>query len=944
MAKYPGTLESNNPQAFGIVYADEVSGHKSVEDLNALYTISDAILSKSKTNENDDAIGQDWYVRSEANYYRLIDWSKRNTSEGWIISTGEFDEDLKQLNLQVNGTDIKIDLKKDFCVQMKDGSFYIIRDIDWSTYDQSRLLEISPDIYNKDLPRLGGICNFSYYSEFREALWDNSEYVTKFSKIISLGDLTKVNNNLYLYGYFMPDKGLPWLNLGENGKLTLVGEYSPGSSKVNDSHSEWKGDILNNANIDSGLQRITANIPDGFRADKTKNNQLNFYACSFPTMCVTNDVGSNIQPYHLNLDYSLTTSLWACYIDDIRAIDVTFTGTPVDNKPSLQYQFSTFRIFPTINWHEGDYIKGGKLLLPDCSKIINADQMFNGMKYIGNSDDTLDFTKFDFSNVEYAGSFLSGIRGVKSVKLALPKAKVISRLFSSLAGNDESGHNEISDLENIEITELGPVSDVASPSNPRVWSGMRDMLGYCPNLRSVYIDMSNVEYAIGGFEDNSYTSKGFKYLTDLRLKGIKTTINLYNMVSVNLESIKYIMDNAQTPETAQILRVNTYLYNKIPKEWITAFEAKNWKVGHRTTPSATKYYNEALLTNSELNSTLEHYISQSEKDVANGVPSLNSSGALNHSQIPALKFWQVAEAVTDKEAIVSQESKGKDYNLNVYNGNRDIDANSFNVVLEKGLHKELDLVNTDITTLRTQLNTILNGDTSAIDKWSEIESFLAGITDKETLTGLLNDLKTEIESKTSSKSITRGTISEYEPDTTHKDVLYYATDIDCVIYNKKQVSGPIYVGYVTEIPEIVTLDGNEFPIEIEQAHVTCGNIQSIIQACNKLGSIECVVNIGVRKNSSKEFTAVLKIEYSNKERFLTWAPVPLDNYGIFNEGDLCEHYNYKVDIGGSAEEGMLLYFIPVSKQNQFLADAIITTQASYDAITNKNSKTFYIVD
>lgn len=246
--------------------------------------------------------------------------------------------------------------------------------------------------------------------------------------------------------------------------------------------------------------------------------------------------------------------------------------------------------------------------------------------------------------------------------------------------------------------------------------------------------------------------------------------------------------------------------------------------------------------------------------------------------------------------------------------------------------------------LQEQLDTILNGDTSAIDKWSEIESFLAGITDKETLTGLLNDLKTEIESKIFSKSITRGTISEYEPDTTHKDILYYATDIDCVIYNKKQVSGPIYVGYVTEIPEIVTLDGNEFPIETEQAHVTCGNIQSIIQACNKLGSIECVVDIGIRENSSKEFTAVLKIEYSNKEGFLTWAPVPLDNYGIFNEGDLCEHYNYKVDIGGSAEEGMLLYFIPVSKQNQFLADAIITTQASYDAITNKNNKTFYIVD
>lgn len=382
----------------------------------------------------------------------------------------------------------------------------------------------------------------------------------------------------------------------------------------------------------------------------------------------------------------------------------------------------------------------------------------------------------------------------------------------------------------------------------------------------------------------------------------------------------------------------------IGQDWYVRSKANYYRLIDWSKRKTAEGWKQQQLIGSDGNNSLSNYIPQSEKDVANGVPSLNSSGVLNHSQIPALKFWQVAEAVTDKEAIVSQGSKGKDYNLNVYNGKRDINANSFNVVLEKGLHKELDLVKTDITTLRTQLNTVLNGDTSAIDKWSEIESFLAGITDNETLTGLLNDLKTEIESKTSSKSITRGTISEYEPDTTHKDVLYYATDIDCVIYNKKQVSGPIYVGYVTEIPEIVTLDGNEFPIETEQAHVTCENIQSIIQACNKLGSIECVVDIGIRKNSSKEFTAVLKIEYSNKEGFLTWAPVPLDNYGIFNEEDLCEHYNYKVDIGGSAEEGMLLYFIPVSKQNQFLADAIITTQASYDAITYKNNKTFYIVD
>ena len=46
--------------------------------------------------------------------------------------------------------------------------------------------------------------------------------------------------------------------------------------------------------------------------------------------------------------------------------------------------------------------------------------------------------------------------------------------------------------------------------------------------------------------------------------------------------------------------------------------------------------------------------------------------------------------------------------------------------------------------VQEQLNTILNGDTSAIDAWYEIENFLQGITDKETLTGLLQNLKSDI--------------------------------------------------------------------------------------------------------------------------------------------------------------------------------------------------------
>ena len=83
MAKYPAQLQSANLNEFGIVYADEIQGHKTVATLNALYAITDPILSKSVVNTNNDAIGQEWFVVSEDCYYRLDNWANRHAASGW---------------------------------------------------------------------------------------------------------------------------------------------------------------------------------------------------------------------------------------------------------------------------------------------------------------------------------------------------------------------------------------------------------------------------------------------------------------------------------------------------------------------------------------------------------------------------------------------------------------------------------------------------------------------------------------------------------------------------------------------------------------------------------------------------------------------------------------------------------------------------------------------
>ena len=76
-------LVSNNPSAYGIVRAVEVSGHKTVSSLSALYKIPDCILSDTGDNSGNDSLGQLWYVIDAKEVYQLVNWEKRNEAGGW---------------------------------------------------------------------------------------------------------------------------------------------------------------------------------------------------------------------------------------------------------------------------------------------------------------------------------------------------------------------------------------------------------------------------------------------------------------------------------------------------------------------------------------------------------------------------------------------------------------------------------------------------------------------------------------------------------------------------------------------------------------------------------------------------------------------------------------------------------------------------------------------
>ena len=79
---------NNTSTGYGIVYADEVSGHRTVANLTALYALNDWQLSASGDNTDNDAIGQLWYVvdadgNGNGALYQLKDWNKRKEAAGW---------------------------------------------------------------------------------------------------------------------------------------------------------------------------------------------------------------------------------------------------------------------------------------------------------------------------------------------------------------------------------------------------------------------------------------------------------------------------------------------------------------------------------------------------------------------------------------------------------------------------------------------------------------------------------------------------------------------------------------------------------------------------------------------------------------------------------------------------------------------------------------------
>ena len=419
------------------------------------------------------------------------------------------------------------DITKDLIIEMNDGTVYSVPNIDWTVKGEGN-------------PKAASV-NFSN-SNFADLWVQGSEYLPKFKRVISYGDLSSVNGRINIYQ--IPGK-IPhmWPNNAPDYELLLPLEQQepPVIPEINVPREFGLSNLKLKPGYDLTFQ-CSGNIPFGI-----------FYLTDFE--------GTQ-------------------HDDSPRKYDHELTFTNVTTNSKLGEIFYGAKLDPRgihITGLDGKVEKDGSMLLAtranlkwlpakkdtkpahwsfDLSKysISKKDFEFKG-SYIGEDrftkDNPMDMDWFGIS--QFSGHIFVGVENLKYIKASLPKATSVTYMSMSPF------------LEGLEITELGD-ADVANIVNA------------CPNIRYIKINMSNVTnannmfYAANGSSDYLY-----KNLTEVKLEGLKSSIDLSNLAALSLESVRYIFTNA-VHILNKTITLYTDVYNKVPKAWIDEMAEKGWTV------------------------------------------------------------------------------------------------------------------------------------------------------------------------------------------------------------------------------------------------------------------------------------------------------------------------------------------------------------------------------
>ena len=170
-------------------------------------------------------------------------------------------------------------------------------------------------------------------------------------------------------------------------------------------------------------------------------------------------------------------------------------------------------------------------------------------------------------------------------------------------------------------------------------------------------------------------------------------------------------------------------------------------------------------------------------------------------------------------------------------------------------------LNTDVTKLRTNFNTLVNSDNAnnVIDRFKEVETFLSSISDASTLTGILEQMSTEMNKKI---------------DNIIKNDTSINVPIDDINSSINDISSRLY-NYITSNNEIITkIDTSINDINSSINNLTTKIDTSINDINSSIDDINSSINdISTRLNNNY----VSKDDYIKDEEVITTAFVQLDN-------------------------------------------------------------------
>ena len=254
----------------------------------------------------------------------------------------------------------------------------------------------------------------------------------------------------------------------------------------------------------------------------------------------------------------------------------------------------------------------------------------------------------------------------------------------------------------------------------------------------------------------------------------------------------------------------------------------------------------------------------------------------------------------------------KKFNEHVSNSNNyiiDNNKNIQNIQTKIGnIEVNYNNLNTDVSNLRTNFNTLVNSSNAnkVIDTFKEVETFLSSISDASTLTGILEQMSTEMNKKIDN-IIKNDPIINVSIDDINSSII----DISSRLYN-----------YITSNNEIIT----KIDTSINDINSSLNNLTTKIDT--SIDDINTSINdISTRLNNNY----VSKDDYIKDEEVITTAFIQLDNK--INDIDTSINANI-IDISTRLNNKILLL-----ESNNIIK--LNTTSGTNKNIWNEENNTFY---